>query len=404
MNMEAKRWQCDVAVVGGGAAGMAAAIRIRNMKEGEGVPMTVALFEPAQLGGLLRSGGKRLVTGPSLSVESARLLADLRQDLESLEIPVLPYRVERIGRTVTGSFEIHVADDTVVEASAVVMATGCRPLSNEFDDFGEGIYITYRGVSFLGKLLDKAREYAAGRPIAVVTNRNVRATLPLFWRNQGDYLFIVPPGQEFELNTLPGSVVACNEWAIKAREDGAFILSLDTPENGVIEPWAGAILLDYVSFQRTPQLPELGFTLEERTPGVPRLDEFLCSSVEGLFFAGDVTARYATVTAALADGIAAGIGAYHHAYRRQFGESPPLFEDSPPRPEERFFETELPVLHEDHVVQWLQTPPTGHPLAPAGNLTLSQAAAATGYSMPQVYSLTYQAMRDRFVTILPPRN
>lgn len=399
--MDHKSWKCDVAVIGGGAAGLAAAIRVRHVKEHEGLPLSVALFEPSQLGGLLKTGGKRLVTGPSNSVESETLLADLRADVDRYEIPVLPFRVEKIDRTFTGSFALHIQDGGVVEADAVVMATGGRAMSNELDERREGVFVTYRGVSFLSKLIERANAYADGRPVAVITNRNVRALLPLYWRHQADYLFLVPPGQEFELDNLPGSMVACKEWHIARREDDAFVLSVDTPENGIIEPWAGAILLDYVSFQKGPKLPEFSFKYKERGPGIPQVDEFLSSSVPGLYFAGDVTCRYATVTSAMADGIAAALGAYGYAFRRRFGENPPLFQMSDEHPE-RFFDRELPVLHADHVLRWLQTPPAGHPLGKAGNHRLEDVARETNYTLDQVFSLTYQAIRDRFVTIIPP--
>lgn len=399
--MEPKSWKCDVAVIGGGAAGLAAAIRVRHVKEHEGLPLSVALFDPSALGGLLKTGGSRLITGPANSVKSEVLLEDLRQDIERYEVPVLPFRVERIDRTFAGSFALTFADG-VVEADAVVVATGGRPMSNELDERRDGVFVTYRGVSFLGKLLEKAQTYANGRPIAVVTNRNVRALLPLYWRYRADYLFLVPPGQEFELNNLPGSVVACKEWRILKREEDAFVLSVDTPENGLIEPWAGALMLDYVSFQKAPVMPEFGFKIEERVPGVPLVDSFLASSIPGLYFAGDVTCRYATVTSAMADGISAALGAYGYTFRRRFGENPPLFQMATDDDPEKFFNLELPVLHEDHVLRWLQTPPAGHPLGKASNLTLLDIATETDLTLDQVYALAYQAIRDRFITIIPP--
>ncbi len=400
--MDHKSWKCDVAVIGGGAAGMAAAIRVRHVKEHEGLPLSVALFDPSALGGLLKTGGNRLITGPANSVKSEVLLDDLRRDVERYEIPVLPFRVEKVERTFTGSFALTIANGGIVEADAVVVATGGRPMSNELDERQDGVFVTYRGVSFLGKLIEKAQAYADGRPIAVVTNRNVRALLPLYWRYRADYLFLVPEGQEFELNNLPGSVIACKEWRILKRDENAFVLSVDTPENGLIEPWAGALMLDYVSFQKSPVMPEFGFQIEERLPGIPQVDGFLASSVPGLYFAGDVTCRYATVTSAMADGISAALGAYGYAFRRRFGENPPLFQMASDDDPEKFFNRELPVLHEDHVLHWLQTPPAGHPLAKGGNHTLQEVATETNHTLDQVYSLTYQAIRDRYVTIIPP--
>ena len=148
-------------------------------------------------------------------------------------------------------------------------------------------------------------------------------------------------------------------------------------------------------------MPEFGFDIEERRPGIPQVDSFLASSVPGLYFAGDVTCRYATVTSAMADGICAALGAYGYTFRRRFGENPPLFQMAQDDHPERFFDRELPVLQEDHVLQWLQTLPAGHPLAKSGDHTLQEIASETKHTLDQVYSLTSQAIRDRFITIIP---
>lgn len=402
MNISAsKEWKCDVAVVGGGAAGLSAAIRIRYVKEYEALPLSVVVFEPYKPGGLLNAGKRRMVTGPSHTASTGQILNDLKADVEKLEIPVVPHRISRIDRTDMGKFRLHFGDGGIAVATAVVMATGSRPLSNELDYFEEGVFITYKGLSFLSKIIDRAAAFAGDKPIAMITNRNVRALLPMLWKNPGDYLFLVPPGQEFELERLPGAVVAAVDWRITGRDEEAFTLKVQTPSNGELELWARSIVMDYVSFQNGPALPEFGFKLKESRPGIPKVDEFLQSSQEGLFLAGDVTCRYASVTSALADGIAAGFGAYGHAYQRLFGQSPPLFAYHAGRNPETFLERELPELDQDFRLEWLQTPPTGHSLANMDGLTLGEASARFHIPPERLYALVYQTIRDRMITVKP---
>jgi len=392
----------DVAVVGGGAAGLAAAIRVRFVKEFEALPLSVALFEPSTPGGLLNAGVRRFLTGPSHNVDTSTLLDGLLRDAEKLEIPVIRHRVTSIAREAERGFLIRFGDTGTAYASSVVVATGSRLLGNELDFFSNGVFVTYKGLSFLSDMVDRAVRHAGDRPLAVATNRNACSLLPLFAKHECDYLFLVPAGQEEEPARLPGRVVGCEEWRIAGRKgDGMFALEAATPGEGMLELRAGAILLDYVSFQNSPVMPGFEFELEEERPGVPRVDAHLQASEPGLFFAGDVTCRYASVTSALADGITAGFGAYAHAYTRIFGHSPPLFAYRAGEMPERFFDSELPVLRQRFSLDWLQAPPVGHPMAGCDGVTLEEASDRTGLPLERIYALVYQAIRDKMVTVRP---
>ena len=400
--MDGKLWKCDVAIVGGGAAGLAAAIRVRHVKEHDGLPLSVVLFEPGPLGGLLRAGEKRIITGPSHVTDSSQLLNDLVTDVKQLEIPIIPFRVTRVEKSASGRFLLHFSDGGMAEAGAVVLATGGRPMANEMEFYNDGIFVAYRGLSFIGSIIERACRFAGNEPIAVATTRHVRSLLPLYGKYTQDYRFLVPPGDELELQSMPGSVAACTHWEIIGRDDEAFTLAVDTPENGRLEMWAKAILIDYMSFLSGPQLPDLAFNLTVARNGVPIVDRYLQTSESGLFMAGDVTGRYATITSAIADGIAAGLGAYEASYTQQFGESPPLFHLRPDSSPDRFIEQELPTLTEQFTIEWLQTPPRGHPLVDSTGQTMEEISERCKLPLPRIYSLVYQAIRDRSMTVRPP--
>jgi len=322
----------DVAVIGAGPAGMSAAIRVRFVKEHEAMTLSTVLIDPGPVGGLLNAGRTRFVTGPSNLFEAELLLSALQRDVANFNIPVRQARAVRVLRRGDGSFATELLDGSVVRSSAVVLATGSRPLSNEMKWLGKGVFITSRGVSFFPGLLAEAKAFASqadrgipaldAAPVVVVTNRNVRDLLPAFRGLGHPLLFLVPPGDERKLKGMPGEVLPAGSWRILRKEGNVLVVSIG---EGTAFLSAGAIVLDYISFQRQPLLPEFDFDLMEERPGVPKVDSMLQTSCPGLFLAGDVTCRYASIACALADGVTAGFGAYTHAYSRMYGKEPPLF-------------------------------------------------------------------------------
>jgi hypothetical protein len=392
----------DVAVVGAGPAGISAAIRARYVKEFEALPLAVAVFEAGRPGGLLQAGAQRTLTGPSLKMEARTLFNSLLADLRRFEIPVIQERVRRIELLGDGTFLLDCGQGAAFSARSVVLATGSRPLGNELDHFGKGCFITYKGLSFIKPLLEEAAAVPGPGPVAVATNGKGEPLAELFRQASGPWLFLVPPGEEGGASSLPGLVVGCSDWLVRERRADGFLLETTRPDGRTAEHAARAILLDYLSFQGRPLLPDLGFPLERGDNDVPRIDAFLQTSQPGLFLAGDVTCRYASAAGALADGVAAGFGAYRHAYVRLFGREPPLFAYRAGDDIRPWLANELPELTAQTVLLWVQLPPPAHPRAAASGLSLAAAAKHAGIELEECRSLVLAGMREKKLTIRPP--
>jgi len=110
-----------------------------------------------------------------------------------------------------------------------------------------------------------------------------------------------------------------------------------------------AILLDYNGFELHPRRLPAGIRPEVDHRGFIMVNPLMQTNLPGVFAAGDITGRYASVMTALADGVTAGFEAYRYVYAHKFGTEPCLFaysaregavhpgeEDYPPLPDDAF--------------------------------------------------------------------
>lgn len=333
--------EIDVAVVGAGPAGLAAAVRVRFVKRYAAVPLTCTVFDPGTPGGLLNAGSDRTITGPGFTMRAADVLSGLLADVKRHEIPVVQEAVSSIARTDRG-FVLTTDDGVARHALSVVVAGGSRLLSNELSCFPDGVFITYKGFGFLKGLVEQAARHAGDLPVAVVTNRRLTGYAGLLEALGNRVLYLVPRGEKAGMERLPGEVVECARWNIEEKSARGFRIRVVNDDGDVSQRSAGALFLDYVAFQLEPLLPDLPAGWKQEPAGVPWVSSYLESSIPGLFFAGDVTCRYASVATALADGVVAGFGAYRHAYKVHFGHEPPLFAYRAGEDPARFLDGEWP--------------------------------------------------------------
>ena len=327
----------DVAVVGAGPAGLAAAIRCRWPKGFGAMASSVLLFDPASPGGLARWKGPRL-TGPSWSLDGERFLAPLMADVESLAIPIRPVLVDALRRE--GSRWCCFSRGRLqARARAVILATGFRPLADEGRFLGQGLHLTYRGLDHVPALLGDALQDARGGRLLVIGREGTEELLPfaealrppdvsLTWvldRAAGNR---PPPLAEREC--VFGRLVGVEG---ESRPCTAIV---DLGEGRSRRLACRALFLDYLAFESRasslPRIPDLG--RDER--GFPLSDgEGRCLATDGriapgLHVAGDASGGRAFVLKALADGVTAGLSAHVHVHRSKFAETPSLFAYAPP--------------------------------------------------------------------------
>ncbi len=322
----AASYDFDVAVVGGGPAGMSAAIRVRWIKSYRSVACSVVVFESGELGGLATWRSCAL-TGPGFKFRGDGLVRHLRADFDRFHIPVVSDRIVSI-ESVDGVFVVEGEDGSRVRALSVIVATGCRSLANEGDFSGRGVFITYMGYEYFPELLQRAADAAEGRGLAIagtgkslhiadlVRSRADRAGGAIWVIDEGAGHPAALPGEQH-----PGRIVE-----LLANPEGSLqALRLRARDGGERTLECGALLLDYNAFELAPSFPIGGLPLRRDGRGFVDCDRDCATNVPGVFVAGDITGRYASTAMALGDGVNAGFGAYRHVFLKKFREEPPLF-------------------------------------------------------------------------------
>ncbi len=178
-------YDADVLVIGGGPAGLAAAIRARWVKGYRALVSSVALFDPSPPGGLLRWGGC-VLSGPSWSEPGSLVLDRLAADLDRFSIPLIRREVVSIDRR-DALFSLTLDDRTVWTGRSVVLATGFRPMRLSPSSFHNGVWMTYKGNDFLPSLLDAAAKQAGDGDLLIVGRWASSELLPFLFsiRRQG---------------------------------------------------------------------------------------------------------------------------------------------------------------------------------------------------------------------------
>ncbi len=322
----------DVAVVGAGPAGLAAAIRARWLKGFDPWPSSVVVFDPGPLGGLGR-WGSCVLTGPGWSLSGAELTDRLAADVRGLAIPVLREAVTRVVRD--GPYLVLRAGDRDVRTLAIVLASGLRTLANEDRHFPDGVIIAMKGRAHLRSLVGRAIEAGRRDGLVVVGNAHTALLVPVFAELGGSVRirWVVEPSTTATSSThgevptaLPHPTLHGRLVAVEGDEQVAGV-TIATADGPVHLPCSG-VFIDYHAFEIRPAVSVEGLGhlgIRATGEGFVETDSWNETRAPGIFAAGDVTGRYASTLTALGDGVSAGFGAHRHAFRAKFGVEPDLF-------------------------------------------------------------------------------
>lgn len=315
----------DVAVIGAGPAGLAAAVRARWVKGHGAVPFRVAVFDPAPPGGL--AGWKsNMLTGPAWRLDDevpGRLLADCVE----WRIPVVREAVESVRAEEEGTFALLTSAGRRVRADAVVLAAGLRRLCDERDAFGSRVSVAFQGADRFPALLAKAARAAraAGGPLALVGHGGSWALAPLVARAAAEAeVEVVWVLEDEDPGQLGARVARGRLESVGSGEDGG--IRVRGEDGGEARIAAGHVFIDYYAFEARPSRWLRWEPDPSRLPsGHVRVDREGATDVPGLFAAGDCTGPYYAIARALGDGVTAGLSAWRHVFRGRFGREGSLF-------------------------------------------------------------------------------
>lgn len=331
----------DLAVIGGGLAGLSCAVRARFIKSHGSYPMKTVIFEAAPKIGGLASLANIKVTGPGFEIPGKQLVSKLAADVKRYDIPVINSRIVKIGRSAASDqLVLTGAGGEVYKARTAAVCSGVRPLANDSDYFGRGVKITFMGYDNVCRTISDCIEKNNENEFLIYGNRfsgnlinfALSALLKKYGPGRKSYfpVFLInePENRFFRDNPALPHKEIFKFGRILKYHGGAVLKALDVVNEGKTSRLElRSLLLDYTSFELRPdfniEMP--GENVLRTKDGFLKVDFQMKTALPGIFAAGDITGPYFCAARAISSGIAAAFSAYKVVMKQKGMPNPGLF-------------------------------------------------------------------------------
>ncbi|HTX44344.1 MAG TPA: FAD-dependent oxidoreductase, partial [Methanocella sp.] len=292
----------DLVIIGAGPAGMTAAIYAKRKG------LSIQVVADSLGGQVSKTGNVENYPGYG-SIPGPRLVSIIKKQLEELKVDIRLSRVLKLERAGPG-FRVTTSDGHVFDSKAVIVASGSR--WKELDVPGEREFQN-RGVS---NCTTCDAPLFAGVDVAVVGGGNAAGEAVLDLLNLASKIYLVVRSSiradKIIVDRIleSGKVTVLTGYTVERINGGDFVESIDIVSKGGEHKTlkVGGVFVD-VGF-----LPNVAFAhglVKLNGAGEIIIDDYCCTSVRGIFAAGDVTdVPQKQIVVAAGEGAKAAMAAY----------------------------------------------------------------------------------------------
>lgn len=286
---------CDVAIVGGGASGLAAALQLGRQRR------SVIVVDAGEPRNAPAAHMHSYLGHEGLAPSEFAALA--REEVRSFGVEILADRVERVSRAEDGRFLLDLGGGHSVVARRVLAATGVRDELPAVEGLAE-----HWGTDVVSCPFCHGYEIRDQRIVQVLTHPAGLHQAALFRHLSSDFTLVVHDGAAIEPDALDllarggVNVVEGTISRVAAGEDGR-VAAIELSDRRRIE--TDAIVVGTRFTTRIEPFAEIGLRAQEHPSG---LGEFIeadaagATSVPGLYAAGNLTDPSRQVLPSAADG------------------------------------------------------------------------------------------------------
>ncbi|UCF08453.1 MAG: NAD(P)/FAD-dependent oxidoreductase, partial [Thermoplasmata archaeon] len=311
----------DIIVIGGGPAGLSAAVRARRVRTYNLLSSSVLVLNNGELGGL--SNWKEVyMTGPGWSYEKDALLSHLVRDMEQYNIEVR--FEEAVECRLQSEVKVVKTKENEYRSLGIVIATGMKKVWNEKNYMDRGLLATLKGYKFMEEQFESLCSENPKRTITFVGTGEVNKTLAFFESvNRGRMkirVVVEPPVSDAA--SLPGEVVSGWLAGVYGEE---WVEGVEVDCEGEKKTFkTDFVLIDFESYMLHTNTSSFIDDLP-KINGFIETDRSMATEVSGVFAAGDITGPPFSVAKAVGQGVTAGLECFWYVYWLKFGEEPAMY-------------------------------------------------------------------------------